>query len=63
MCVGSGLSVEAAAAALQVPVGTVKSRLARALASMRDTEPAGRPINNANEQRKAQESDDDTVSR
>jgi RNA polymerase sigma-70 factor, ECF subfamily len=44
LCIWSGLSYEQAAAALRVPVGTVRSRLARARASL--TEPASAPRHN-----------------
>ena len=40
LCIWSGLSYEEAALALAIPVGTVRSRLARARATL--TEPQGR---------------------
>lgn len=41
LCLWSGLDYAAAAAALQVPVGTVRSRLFRARRKLRDLAPAG----------------------
>lgn len=55
LCVGAGLTHQAAAQALSIPVGTVKSRLARGMDKVRNAEAtsrAGRGLQDPNEESK-----------